>query len=54
MWNEILVLSVYDDPMNTSLYLLHSIMFTWFFDLQLKSLFILNFVSGFLKVYDFP
>ena len=40
--------------MYISLHLLHSIMLTMIFELQLKSLFILNFVSGFLKVQDVP
>ena len=39
--------------MYISLHSLHSIMSTTFFELQPKSLFILNFVSGFLKVKDF-
>ena len=38
--SDILVLRACVDPMYTSLHLLHSIMLTTFFELQLKSLFI--------------
>ena len=39
--------------MYISLHLLHSLLWTTFFELQLKSICILNSVSGFLKVKDF-
>ena len=39
--------------MYISLHLLYSIMYTMFFELQLKFLFILNLVSGFLKGIGF-
>ena len=41
------------DPMYTSLHFLHSIMLTAFFELQLKSLFILNFVFRIFKRIKF-
>ena len=47
LWSDILVLRACVNPMYTSLHLLHSIMYTTFFELQLKPLFIMNFVLGF-------
>ena len=49
LWSDILVLRACAEPMSTSLHFLYSIMQTTFFELQLKSLFILNFVFRFLK-----